>query len=494
MQIESKFTYEKVRHDQANDVHLVVTLKAPKIDWQSRRPPVCITVALDVSGSMQGQKLDYAKKSVTKLVDHLQPGDYCGMVVFSTDVRTVFPPVEITQYKKEELRSAIGKLVDEQSTNFSGGMLQALELANKTDLPINCLNRVIMFTDGLANCGVATKAEAILKLLESNLGRATVSAFGFGMDANQELLTSLARIGKGNYAFVQNPDDALSAFAKELGGLLSTYAQNIEIRVSPHNGHRIQEVVSDVDTQQDGNDVIIKLPDILSEEERHLVLAFKLTEQSQALPRAMNVADIKVGYEWLDEQSKKTKKTEELKAKIQFVKSGEEQTKATEDVDKIVGLAQLVQKQAEALEHTSRGDFAGASAVMSFAGADFERRGLMPQASAARGMRHKMGSASAVSANAGYFASMKSAGARAYATSGSDREAELQLQGMGVAMSNSAQDAQVASFTGDPINQAAPVTGVPIAPVAVPPPTDAKPMEKKEKPKGLSKKRSSARW
>lgn len=493
MQIESKFTYEKVRHDQANDVHLIVSLKAPKIDWQSRRPPVCITVVLDVSGSMQGEKLDYAKKSVIKLVDHLQPGDYCGLVTFTTDVRTVFPPVEITQYKKEELRSLISTLVAEQSTNFSGGMLQGLELANKTDLPTNCLNRVILFTDGLANTGVATKSEAILKLLESNLGRATVSAFGFGPDANQELLTSVARLGKGNYAFVQNPDDALSAFAKELGGLLSTYAQNIEIRVSPHNGHRIQEVVSDVDTEQDGTDVTIKLPDILSEEERQLVLAFKLTEQSQALPRAMNVADIKVSYEWLDEQSKKSTKTEEIKAKIQFVKSGEEQTKPTEDVDKVVGLAQLVQKQAEALEHASRGDYAGASAVMNFAGADFERRGLMPQASAARRMRHKMGSATSVSANAGYFASMRSAGTRAYSTSATEGEAAVHLQGMGVAMSNAAQDAQVQSFTQDPGAPGAFGLGQVAPSPVVPSPVEAKPAEKKEK-KSLSKKRSSSRW
>ena len=87
MKTTAQLTYEKVRFDEAKDVHLVVSLAAPHLDAAAPRPPVCVIPVLDVSGSMAGEKLHFAKQSVMKLVDHLAPGDFCGVVVFSTRSR-----------------------------------------------------------------------------------------------------------------------------------------------------------------------------------------------------------------------------------------------------------------------------------------------------------------------------------------------------------------------------------------------------------------------
>jgi len=45
MKIEAKFTYDKVNHAEENEIHAVVTLKAPKIDWEKERAPICIISA-----------------------------------------------------------------------------------------------------------------------------------------------------------------------------------------------------------------------------------------------------------------------------------------------------------------------------------------------------------------------------------------------------------------------------------------------------------------
>ncbi len=498
MKIEAQFTHDKVKHDQENDVHLVVSLTAPKNDWQKKRPPVCIIPVIDISSSMQGQKLDYAKKSVDKLVEHLQPGDFCGLVIFSDTVTTVAKPAEMTQNAKDRLRAKVGELVVEGCTNFSGGMCEALEHANRGDFPQGMLVRVIMFTDGQANRGIATKRAELLPLLEKFLGSATLSAFGYGSDADQELLADLAKKGKGNYAFIKNPDDALSAFAKELGGLLSTYAQSLVVEVDPHNGHKIVEVVSDVDVEPNGTagtpgkGVRIKIPEILAEETRHLVISFKLSEQSQALPRAMNVADVNVSYELLGESGERTKKTEELKAKVWFVKDGEQQDKPTPEVDKLVGLAQLVQTQSAAEQYANRGDYAGAQKLMASVEHGFHRRGLMPQAMAAQGLRARMGSATSYGASAGYRSSLKGGVTRSAGTSGMDADARVELSAMGVSCDTSAQANMVQNFVGGMNMDATTGSGAPSAPV-VPPVIN--PANKKEKAdKGLAKKRSTARW
>lgn len=449
MKLDARFTFEQVRHDQTTPAHLVVSLTAPKLDWEQKRSPLCIIPVIDVSGSMEGQKLEYAKQSVLKLLEHLKPGDYCGLVAFSTDVYAVQAPVEMAQHSKAQLQAKVGALTALDCTNFSGGMLQALEWANKADLPAEMLVRVIMFTDGLANQGVSDP-NGLLQLLRQNRKRATLSAFGYGTDANQDLLAQLAREGQGNYAFVQNPEDALTAFGKELGGLLSTYAQSLVIEVAPHGDHEIVEVLSDVDSDVDGKKVKIKLTDILSEETRHLVLAVKLAQQPQALPRAMSAVDVVVDYDVLD-QGVKSHRHEEIKAKVRFVKPGEEQAKPDPDLDKIVGLAQLVQAQIAAEAQALAGNYAGAQAVMTAYCADMNARGLHQYAAPGALIGQKFINHDVYVANQGYIKSARAMCTRGTSLSSSDACAVQEIgEDLGIPLENSVQSFMVGSFTAKP--------------------------------------------
>lgn len=443
---QARLTFNTVQFDKNTDAHLVVTLKAPKIDWQAKRPRVCIIPVIDVSPSMQGEKLEYAKQSVLKLIDHLQPGDFCGVVAFGGVVTVVSKPVEVTQAQKDELKVKVGRLGINGSTNFSGGMLQGLELLNKGDLPDGMLKRVIMFTDGMPNTGVAITRPDIVKLLEAQLGIATLSAFGYGADADQELLADVAKTGKGNYAFIRNPEDALSAFAKELGGLLSTFAQDIVINVAPHNGHLITATVSDVDAAEDGNKVKVTLPDILSEEERHIVFAVKLDAQPNAFPRESSVFDVTVSYDMLDGTAQKIHQTEELKAKVQFVKEDDAQKKPTFEVDRLVALAQLVQQQIKAEEHAKAGRYDLAYNPLATDEDHFIPRGFADLAAVAKNVASKMHNPAVYAASTGYRSSMKSAGTRSYGTSSLDAEASADLVGVGAQLNNDAQCQTMASF------------------------------------------------
>lgn len=495
MKIEAKFTHDKVRFDQTNNVHLVLTLQAPKLDWEAKRLPVCIIPIVDVSGSMAGQKLDYAKKTLLKLVDHLKPGDFCALGTFGSDVQEVQAPIEMTQTAKDALKTKIGNLSIHGNTNFSGGLELGLRWGAKVDVG-NMLVRVIMLTDGQANQGI-TSAEGLTKIIDTR-SKTTVSCFGYGTDANQELLADLAKRGEGNYAFIKDPDEALSAFGKELGGLLSTYGQNIVLDLAPHNGHKIEEVVSDVDVEEKDQKVIIKLGDILSEEARHVVLKIKLSEQTQALPRDMNIVDIKADYDLLID-GKREHRQEELKAKLRFVKAGEEQEKPTPEVDKIVGLAQFAQAQVKAEEQAKRGNYTAAGAVMDSMGLDFERRGLDGVHKLATSTRARVISGEAYRGGQGFLRSSKGYAARGMSVSKMDAELEREVLDSGLAadfaMSNSSQASVAASFEAAVGEVAAGggVVGGGAVNVVLAPSLVGPPVAPAEKPKGVSKSKSS-RW
>jgi Ca-activated chloride channel family protein len=444
MKITTAFTFDKVDFSKENEVHAVITLKAPKIDWEKKRQPICVIPVIDVSSSMAGQKIEYAKQSVLKLIDHLAPGDYCGLVAFDSNIHALAAPQELSQGNRDALKAKVGQLVSAGCTNFAGGMRQALEWINKVDVSSKMTLRVIMFTDGQANEGEA-KGKDLIPLCKKLLGKASLSAFGYGDGCDQELLASLATEGKGNYAFIRNPDDALTAFAKELGGLLSRYAQDIVIDVAPHNGHEIVEVLSDVDVVEDGKKVKVKLPEILSEEDRHIVIKVKTSIQSKALPRELNVLDIKVDYDEVSDGDKKHS-VQEIKAKLAFVKPDDVQKEPTKEVMAIVGLAQTVQAQIKAEELAKAGNYAGANAVLLSNAGWLDGLNLHDHAGMSRGLAAKYDSHTSYASSSGYREGISKGMTRSTGTS--DNEAVQVLASVGLTSSNSAMDQAVQNFTG----------------------------------------------
>jgi Ca-activated chloride channel family protein len=448
MKTTAVLSHSKVRHDQENNVHLVVSLEAPKLDWEKKRAPVCIIPVIDVSGSMRGDKLAYAQQSAMKLVEHLKPGDYCGLVAFSDGTYPLVKPKEMTQTQKDHLKTEIGKLRTMGCTDFSGGMLQGLKWASEMDLPDAVQVRVIMFTDGHANMGHATDLEGLSLLLQGAKGRASLSAFGYGEGADQDLLAELAKRGGGNYAFVRNPEDALTAFARELGGLLSTYATGIEVEVKPHNGHQITEVISDVDVEELKKGVKISLPNIYSEERRDLVFALTLSEQTKPLPRKLIAAKVSLSYNVIGADGAIEKHSEEVSAKVRFVKPGEEQTEADEDLLKIVSLAQLVQAQVAAEARAGAGDYSGAEAVLCAAAQHFQEQGQVDYANMGVRLGGMYSNQREYTTSSSLRNSSRQLASRSAGTSMADRAVMKDFENLGVSLGNSAQESLVEDFTG----------------------------------------------
>ena len=447
MKIEAKFTHDKVDHAKENEIHAVVTLKAPKIDWEKDRAPICTVLVIDCSTSMGDAKIEFAKQSCMRLIENLQPGDYCGLVAFDSAVQAVAPPREMTQAGKDKLKAAVGQLHSSGMTNFSGGMRQALEWINNADLAEQYILRVMMFTDGMPNQGEARDSKSLNRLLDKLKGKATLSAFGYGEDCDQELLADLAKRGGGSYYFVRNPDDALTAFARELGGLLSRYAHDIVIDVAPFNGHAIVEVLSDVEVEEDGKKVKVKVPEILSEEERHVVFALKLSKQKKPPPRALNVLDIKVTYSRV-ENEETTSHEETLKAKVKFVKTGDEQADANEDVATIVALHRTVQAQIAAEDHAKAGNYAAAQQCMVANAAWVSDNFNQPEiALFSASLGDKMGSHATYTSNSGYLNSSKGLG-RGVSAGNYDPLAQDCDHFIPVC-SNMAMDCMVDNFTSD---------------------------------------------
>lgn len=195
------------------------------------RKPAALTFVIDVSGSMDEEtKLPLLKRSLTVLVEQLQPTDSIAVVAYSDEAFEVLPPTSVRD--RDTILRAIGSLEIGGSTNVEEGLLLGYDLAERAFIP-DGINRVILSSDGVANVG-NTGPEAILESI-GDFARQGIylTTVGFGMgDYNDVLMEQLANQGDGTYAYVDTLDEARRVFAAELTGTLAVIARDAKIQVT----------------------------------------------------------------------------------------------------------------------------------------------------------------------------------------------------------------------------------------------------------------------
>lgn len=452
MELSTRFDFSSVDHSKNNTVHLVVSMTAPEIDWVSQRPKLCILPVLDVSGSMSGQKLNYAKSSIRKLIEQLTPGDLAGFIIFSSTVTVVVDPAPVTAEHKTKLLTAVDRTVCRGDTNLLGALQDAVQVIRNLDLSRNFLQRVILFTDGEPTVGITDKG-AIKTSFAETRGHVSVSFFGYGSaggmyhSCDQNFLMELSQLGEGNYAYVQNPDDSLSAFGKELGGLLSTYASNIKLTVTPLKGHKVLRVISDLKSEMDvTGEYVVDVGDIFAEETRHVVLEVELQSQPKAFPRDSKVLEVLATYL----QSTQTGNASEkvlAAAQVRFARPNAAQTEPDVKVDEIVAIHQMVRSQLEAEEKAKQGQYAAAQLHMEETSKKLFERGRVNVAYAAQNVSTRLADASAYTSSQGYLKSMQYGSSRGMGASAVSADALEDLSLCAVKLNNSAQENYVSSFT-----------------------------------------------
>jgi Ca-activated chloride channel homolog len=341
VKIICRFSRASVVENQERHIGLLVHLRAPA-PKSGHRGAVCVLPVVDVSGSMAGAKLEAVKRALDRLVTHLVPGDRIGLITFDSNVAVPFPIREVTEAVRTEFRQTVKQLVAGSSTNLAGGFIEAARIVEQARLPATLTARAILLTDGQANEGPATGSDALVALLREQLGGLSLSAFGYGDDCDQALLAELASAGGGSYAYIQNDDQVLTAFARELGGLVSRYATSVVLRVEPNVGQPIEQ----------------RIATLLHDGTAEVVAKLKVAAHAAAI--GVEIAKIAVG--WCDASGKQQRAV--AGARLDFVASGSEDADGDPDVTRAIDQSRLARAQEIAENLAKKGDFAAAAAVL----------------------------------------------------------------------------------------------------------------------------------
>ncbi len=236
--------------------YLLIRLKAggaPRI-----RAPLNVCLVIDRSGSMEGEPLEYTKKACAYVVDLLEPQDVLSIVAFAEDVNVIMPPRKVVN--KELIKTHIMRLEVGDTTNLYDGLMvggnqvKSLPLSNYT-------NRVLLFTDGEPTTGIKdypTITQLAGSLRESGI---KVTALGFGLEYNEELLVGIAKRGGGNYYYISRPELIQEVFRREMESLLTVAARNPKVKVRLSRWVRARDVLG-YDAEYKGRDVEVQLVDL----------------------------------------------------------------------------------------------------------------------------------------------------------------------------------------------------------------------------------------
>ena len=255
-----------------NEFYLYISLKGNEAAQQTKRVPLNISIVLDRSGSMSGDKIAYAKRAANFVIDQLKDDDILSIVNYDDRIEVTSPTAPVKN--KEVLRTKVNALFDRGSTNLTGGMMEGFEQVKNTKKE-GYVNRVLLLTDGLANVGI-TEPQEMKRLVEQRYKQEGIalSTFGLGADYNEDLLTMLAEMGRANYYFIASADKIPGIFANELKGLLSVVAQNATVQVDfPSNLECVKVYGYPFDVKK--NSVTIRFNDVYANDQKGILLKFK---------------------------------------------------------------------------------------------------------------------------------------------------------------------------------------------------------------------------
>jgi Ca-activated chloride channel family protein len=209
------------------------------VDLESAmRPPLHLAIAIDTSGSMAGEKIEYLKIGLARLVEGLAPNDLVSLIPFSevADVR-----VNATLASDPSLHTTIAELRAEGATNVYDGLRRAYEIAAGPEHPAYQA-RVILLTDGQTNQGVQEDAR-LIKLARAYADHGiTVSSIGVGTEFDPAVVRGIAQAGEGSFYFAQDPRAVEEIFAQEAEAFLVPIGTDAHVQLDAKGGFVVRGV------------------------------------------------------------------------------------------------------------------------------------------------------------------------------------------------------------------------------------------------------------
>jgi len=291
------------------------------------KAPLNLSLVLDRSGSMSGEKIENVRRAALDILDRMGPADVLSVVAYDDKIDVLLPATHVTN--RESLRARILAIRPGNMTALFGGVSKGLAQARKFKGEGRS-TRLILVSDGQANVGPSSVSEL------AALGRSAaregipVSTVGLGEGYNEDLMQQLAQASDGNHDFAEQGSDLARIFDRELGDAQEIVATDLVIKFHCPEGVRPIRVL-DREAEIRGQDLSIRWNQLSGGQKKILLVEVEV-------PAGTNGTRSPVGEASATVKERSSGTTQSVAARAEIGYSGDK-VAASSSVDKTTKVA-----------------------------------------------------------------------------------------------------------------------------------------------------------
>lgn len=255
-------------------VELTLTPSEPVKTHQ--RAPLNISLVIDRSGSMNGEKLHFVRKAAEHVLDLMTEHDQANVVIYDDTIEVLVPSTYLTKENCADAKTRVKSIRSGGSTNLFGGWMKGCELVAES-MTDQTFNRTFLLTDGLANIGITNHEELGQHAVNLFQRGISTSTFGVGLGYDEHLLEMMANYGGGNFHFLETLQAIPLVFEREFLELLSISLRDVEISFDLPKGVKAT-VLAQWQSEMDGNTFRIQPGALYAGKSQRYYLRFKFAE------------------------------------------------------------------------------------------------------------------------------------------------------------------------------------------------------------------------
>jgi len=359
--------YDVLTVERPQKIYLMARFEAGDAPGERLRRPLNLSLVIDRSSSMAGDKLDYTKQASQFLVQHLGEKDVLSIVLYNDKIETLLLPQIVAN--KDMITQSIDRIASRGTTNLSGGWLEGCRHV-KERWQTEKLNRVILMSDGLANRGVTDSGMLVKMARQKRDEGVSTTTMGLGDDFNEELLMEMASAGGGAFYFIESPEVAPTIFHEELSGLLNVVGQNLTISIQSSEHVSTVRQLNAYPATNNKQETSFQLGDIFGNEVKTLVLEI-------AIPALDTIGEQQIAllnFEYDEITSSETIHHAKQVPVIVNIRSATAPSPLpNSEVMQSVLLLKAAQARQSAVKAADKGQFADASEILSHVANEIEK-------------------------------------------------------------------------------------------------------------------------
>ena len=242
----------------SNCTTLMIGMNTPIDPAELDRPPLNLALAIDTSGSMQGDSIFYVREGLERMLDSLDPQDRVTLVTFST-----FAEIDVDYATGDDpaLLNAINGLVADGGTNIYDGLRTAFDRVEE-HAEEGWQNRVILLSDGMATEGITSDAKILEMAAAYNELGYGLTTIGVGVDFDVDLMRTLSEGGSGSFYFLEDPSAVQEVFVEEVTSFMVPLAEDVTIEADIGGEYVLRGIYGTKRFEATGESGSIEIPNL----------------------------------------------------------------------------------------------------------------------------------------------------------------------------------------------------------------------------------------